>query len=137
MKLVLSNRLCLLQNKEKDFEFAGNKYTQEYSLGKGFITKKNGQIISEEEYRKAKYATPKTRRILEIQSDLFQKGRDRENLVFYGNNLGNQFLQLLNKDNNWVTFFVKSIMQDSAKKGYEKYYFLLVIQLVKLKDILL
>jgi hypothetical protein len=35
----------------------------------------------------------------------------------------NQFLQLLNKDNNWVTFFVKSIIQDSSKKGYEKILF--------------
>jgi len=35
----------------------------------------------------------------------------------------NQFLQLLNKKNNWVTFFVKSIIQDSAKKGYEKVLF--------------
>ncbi len=35
----------------------------------------------------------------------------------------NQFLQLLNKDNNWVTFFVKSIVQDSSKKGYEKVLF--------------
>lgn len=31
--------------------------------------------------------------------------------------------KLLNKDNNWVTFFVKSIIQDSAKKGYEKRLF--------------
>lgn len=38
-------------------------------------------------------------------------------------NRENQFLQLLNKDNNWVTFFVKSIIQDSAKKGYEKVLF--------------
>jgi hypothetical protein len=107
----------------------------------------------------------KTRRILEVQSDLFQKGRDRKNLnsfedspyeyagiqngkhVVYsnykvvgsfntqteaenfiknnveGNNTENQFLQLLNKDNNWVNFFVKSIIQDSAKKGYEKVLF--------------
>ena len=28
----------------------------------------------------------------------------------------NQFLQLLNKDNNWVTFFVKSIVQQTAKE---------------------
>ena len=35
----------------------------------------------------------------------------------------NQFLQLLNKDSNWVTFFIKSIIQDSAKKGYEKVLF--------------
>jgi hypothetical protein len=129
----------------------------------------------------------KTRRILEVQSDLFQKGRNRKNLVGrnsipIGNRIEinkeefekakqngeeiiypdavattysylyngfeyetdfeeknffkvkinpedynfikeNQFLQLLNKDNNWVTFFVKSIIQDSAKKGYEKVLF--------------
>lgn len=35
----------------------------------------------------------------------------------------NKFLQLLNKDSNWVTFFIKSIIQDSAKKGYEKVLF--------------
>ena len=115
--------------------------------------------------------TTNTRRILEIQSDLFQKGRDKENLIsgkelqdnynaqyddnietFYDANNNryfkvengketaitekefnsinvpkesskNQFLQLLNKNNNWVTFFVKSIIQDSAKKGYEKVLF--------------
>jgi hypothetical protein len=114
---------------------------------------------------------PNIRRILEVQSDLFQKGRDKENLISgkelqdnydaqYDDNIEtfydadnnryfkiengkettitekefnsinspkesskNQFLQLLNKDNNWVTFFVKSIIQDSAKKGYEKVLF--------------
>ena len=133
----------------------------------------------------------KTRRILEVQSDLFQKGRDKTDLVtnkgniednllldksqfevvsfksfptkksnkgfgtkqfgyseiFEDNNYyytkidnneygriekskleekpskENQFLQLLNKNNNWVTFFIKSIIQDSAKKGYEKVLF--------------
>jgi hypothetical protein len=114
----------------------------------------------------------KTRRILEVQSDLFQKSRDKEDLTqtsatiidgsgkkpdniyvfehsdgtfsvesdFAGEIEGgfktrqeaqnwinggnkNQFLQLLNKNNNWVTFFVKSIIQDSAKKGYEKVLF--------------
>jgi hypothetical protein len=110
----------------------------------------------------------KTRRILELQSDLFQKGRDKSDLVnqkpgdfedeikqesdgtwsIYNNLVGlieggfksekeaiafsgpskedvskNQFLQLLNKDNNWVTFFIKSIIQDSAKKGYNKVLF--------------
>lgn len=141
--------------------------------------------------------TTKTRRILEVQSDLFQKGRDKTDLVreakiqgtnktlnvgdkvkyihdpdervfivenvrsekvtrFYpeenqteedivniwtigGEEVDeneiryyipvkadinqNQFLQLLNKDSNWVTFFLKSIVQDSAKKGYEKVLF--------------
>lgn len=110
----------------------------------------------------------KTRRILEVQSDLFQKGRDSKDLIslptipeyeieklkneltdkaytenwtqekldielakvdklekdsIKGNDKQNQFLQLLNKDNNWVTFFIKSIIQDSAKKGYEKVLF--------------
>lgn len=114
----------------------------------------------------------KTRRILEMQSDLFQKGREQQLLVDMGSitNLDqvrfiyngdvyesdggkdflkngksisieefekagekkdkedikvkeNQFLQLLNKANNWVTFFAKSIIQDSAKKGYEKVLF--------------
>ena len=103
---------------------------------------------------------PKTRRILEVQSDLFQKGRNKKDLVFgeieeqptflgeenqyepdfyaeeynYRVRAGeikpnqeqvksNQFLQLLNQGSNWVTFFVKSIIQDSAKKGYEKVLF--------------
>lgn len=35
----------------------------------------------------------------------------------------NQFLSLLEKDNNWVKFFIRSIIQDSAKKGYEKILF--------------
>jgi hypothetical protein len=135
----------------------------------------------------------KTRRILEVQSDLFQKGRDKEELVkvpvseallyklknigvdigqkfnvnniwfevfdkkiegskvlynvknlsdetktswvttekiynsvksyYETKNVPNNFLQLLNKGSNWVTFFVKSIIQDSAKKGFEKVLF--------------
>jgi len=82
----------------------------------------------------------KTRRILEVQSDLFQKGRDKDDLIYKSTERNNrtydeaqerrneqlnqnQFLQLLNKDNNWITFFVKSIIQDSAKKGYEKVLF--------------
>ena len=101
------------------------------------------------------FGASKTRRILEVQSDLFQKGRNKEQLVNsiprvetgnmitneedipFGNEpikeykddntskqfKSNQFLQLLNKDNNWVTFFVKSIVQDSAKQGYEKVLF--------------
>lgn len=124
-----------------------------------------------------KGGTPtKTRRILEVQSDLFQKGRDNDSIVkgdmtgnwkkvidqnliiklnkLYETNIDdiftgrdstvelngqqyhksnnewnylpksdNQFLQLLNKDGNWIPFFIKSIVQDSAKKGYEKVLF--------------
>ncbi len=80
----------------------------------------------------------KTRRVLEVQSDLFQKGRGKKELVkgeigyeenlyveyrFEGQEEQNQFLQLFNKKNNWVTFFIKSIIQDSAKKGYERVLF--------------
>jgi hypothetical protein len=169
--------------------------------------------MTDEEYNNYLKNYPKIRRILEVQSDLFQKGRDKENLLnkreeysssdaFKNDEIGrtritreqfdaidgkillnstkefssslevdnanlykkenpkesttaiykyqngkrvamynlssntfvsiqygkrdsteNQFLQLLNKDNNWVTFFVKSIIQDSVKQGYEKVLF--------------
>jgi hypothetical protein len=95
----------------------------------------------------------KTRRVLEVQSDLFQKGRNEKDLIgeidqniielpederydaFLQNEENeinrpktinskeNKFLQVLNKDNNWITFFIKSIIQDSARKGYEKVLF--------------
>lgn len=141
-------------------------------------------------FKETQGGTPtKTRRVLELQSDLFQKGRDKEHLTgVISNNyedrnsyyqefefdinqfrvptpeglyfrVGNEytfrkngttgldydfqrpitkeeyyaqikvtneygtddkFLQLLNRDNNWVTFFIKSLIQDSAKRGYEK-----------------
>lgn len=116
----------------------------------------NGEIIGNPDLIEDESVRPpeitRTRRILEIQSDLFQKGRENKNLVdqdfkedlsydHYEGRLSsieleqrlkegadatikpNQFLQLLNKDNNWVTFFVKSIIQDSAKKGYENVLF--------------
>lgn len=122
----------------------------------------------EKDFKESDILGSKTRRILEIQSDLFQKGRDKENLIdrrrftngealpdlnerlelikeaYDSGDLTledynqavqqekdientsspqNSFLQLLNKDNNWVTFFIKSIVQDSVKKGYEKVLF--------------
>ena len=151
-------------NFEEDAQFFEGIDGDGFPMFKSNIVTKNGNIT-------------KTRRILEVQSDLFQKGRDRNDLTngttekgnlgqyikfeYSGTNnyqeiqeykdLGweqikdgsyaynfkrenknyienptikqNQFLQLLNKDNNWVTFFVKSIVQDSAKKGYEKVLF--------------
>jgi len=187
-----------------------------YTIDSDGITHKRDDLtdtdvyaIYDNEYGNTNYLqkgkTTKTRRILEVQSDLFQKGRDKEsltNLELPINNYGvsinefvelgiengfstekiikdlkvlypaadhewlyynysdgrnftpefpgdegpepittkeevyrklniddsisknqNQFLQLLNKDNNWVNFFTKSIIQDSAKKGYEKVLF--------------
>jgi len=55
-------------------------------------------------------------KLQEISALDFERSKSKEKFK-------NQFLQLLNKDNNWVTFFVKSIIQDSAKKGYEKVIF--------------
>jgi len=101
------------------------------------------------EYIKQNSGTPtKTRRILEVQSDLFQKGRNKKGLVSAGeisyqqqkewskegltpeqmnerqNQMpSNKFLQLLNQKGNWINFFIQSIVQDSAKKGYEKVLF--------------
>ena len=119
------------------------------------------EVVGEEDWQYVNQnISTKTRRILEVQSDLFQKGRDKKDLVFgeieaqptfmadenqyepdfyaeeynYRVRTGeikpnqeqvkaNNFLQLLNQGSNWVTFFVKSIIQDSAKKGYEKVLF--------------
>ena len=139
---------------EKEFQEA---------LEDGRIDQDNYEYAIRNKYRG--FTATKTRRILEVQSDLFQKGRDKKDLVNNESlqeleekkkelenkleketlsilkgtikidldrinskinalkNKENQFLQLLNKNNNWVTFFVKSIIQDSAKKGYEKVLF--------------
>ena len=167
------------------FTYNGNVYEDiDRGLDALSQTYKNGKEVKASEYEEARIAfikagivTPKTRRILEVQSDLFQKGRNKQRLIGesniqgatvndsnkkllvvkgdfgfelryengdpylfayegiqtkeslqkiadeYNNTSKNQFLQLLNKDNNWVTFFVKSIIQDSAKKGYEKVLF--------------
>jgi hypothetical protein len=75
--------------------------------------------------------------IQEIQSDLFQRGRDKRKLVsdkwspdkkyildknYHYKEIGfdfkNEFLQLLNRNNNWITFFTKAIIQRYAKEGY-------------------
>lgn len=129
-----------------DDEFNSTPQTEEEIqayLQEGSRKLKAGEITQEQwfEIRDLKNIGFKTRRILEVQSDLFQKGRDKQLLVpinekialdhMMGNTSqemkellnSNNFLQLLNKDNNWVTFFVKSIIQDSAKKGYEKVLF--------------
>ena len=167
----------------KDNEIAEKEIRKQYE--------DSGLTIPYEQYKLVKgverggiVESSKTRRILEVQSDLFQKGRDGGvfakvkpsgelliNYRYYHNDKGyftvktieeggieaegdnqekiiisrneisrikaeateqgivddniskNNFLQLLNKKNNWVTFFTKSIIQDSAKKGYEKVLF--------------
>jgi len=71
-----------------------------------------------------------TLRVLEMQSDMFQKMKDEKldevEDLSTGNSkihLDKSFLQLLNTDNKWVKFFIQSIVQDSQKKGYEKIRF--------------
>jgi len=170
---------------EKNQELISKKGREEFDE---IVQKIYNGTATEEDYNRRDYlrdnilnykTQSKTRRILEVQSDLFQKGRTanilvnteksfdeylvspegytdlteledaedrklfelrkelnnpqlthkealeyvRKNNKNIGTNQQNQFLQLLNKDNNWVTFFIKSIIQDSAKKGYEKILF--------------
>ena len=70
----------------------------------------------------AKVVQPKYGTLANVDQTLKAKGvskEDAQKLTVPQN----QFLHLLGRDNNWVTFFVKSIIQDSAKKGYEKVVF--------------
>jgi hypothetical protein len=155
-------------NKDKwlvEYEESPKKLNQD----RVYTITKVKEFNTREEAEEFSKKSTKTRRILEVQSDLFQKGRDRKDLSttldinkanlesiddYYrgidfalekGNvtqeeaealrehvrktkedslkTPANNFLQLLNKDNNWITFFTKSIIQDSAKKGYEKVLF--------------
>lgn len=151
-------------------DFEDGKITEQDFLNKTGLSKEPKKFESEFIWSNKKIGS-KTRRILEVQSDLFQKGRDKKDLTktedvsFYqgvdenynsdflnqGEEMGlepmpskeeiekrknkttlikgkdiskeNNFLQLLNKDNNWVNFFIKSIIQNSNKKGYEKVLF--------------
>jgi hypothetical protein len=141
--------------KRQDYEMSQEEVKNIYNkFYNGELTQKQAEkIIAGENF------DTKTRRILEVQSDLFQKWRnnfefegnkytakkDEKNVWHYYKNgteinsneytkiwdtfletyLDNAdaFTKLLQKDNNWVTFFVKSIIQDSAKKGYEKVLF--------------
>jgi len=181
------------------FNKKDNKWMSEKESGTpATITEKEIITAYNNLHNGTKITDHKTRRILEVQSDLFQKGRNKsdlinkkttnyipykgEKVVIYTNkgetltgivekyeafrevyfsqgenqyepeypgsiklvgkdkmylsegtvlpidkkneiSSKNKFLQLLNKKNNWVTFFVKSIIQDSVKKGYEKVLF--------------
>jgi hypothetical protein len=131
------------------FQYAPESWMAETSDGSPqSITDKDVITAYNNLYNKSNETDSSIRRVLELQSDLFQKGRDnrwiiQEDLrvphevgeafkrgdIEAGKALlnkdanSNKFLQLLNKDNNWVTFFVKSIVQDSQRKGYKKVLF--------------
>lgn len=98
------------------------------------------------EYKNSKISlgdrSNKTLRLLEYQSDIFQKGRENDDLVTkenqrkydpilgyavepkvredFKNSTQNQFLQLLNRDNNWASSGIKSLIQWVIKQGYEE-----------------
>lgn len=67
--------------------------------------------------------------VIELQSDLFQKNRDKQILNIdipleaKRNVEKNQFLQLLNKDGKWVRFFTQAVIQKAANEGYSKVLF--------------
>lgn len=126
------------------------KLTLDYTNKDRFATEEDGPLAAPNKIYIGDKT--KTRRILEVQSDLFQKWRnnfefegnkytvkkDDKNVWHYYKNSSeinaneytkiwdtfletyldnaDAFTKLLQKDNNWVTFFVKSIIQDSAKQ---------------------
>ena len=210
-------------DENRNFELNGDLYEEKGGDGLNILDKvyKNGKEISYSEYEKASLekqnqniVSPKTRRILEVQSDLFQTSKNNfvlgsnqysikkegnENIYelmrggsppikiskekyfeayeayldagglvatskvsgkpsndtiqkekdgtysIYNKEIGliqagfltiekakkwlgftqseGNFLSLLQRNNNWVTFFVKSIIQDSARKGYDRVLF--------------
>jgi len=85
-------------------------YEEENQYEEELVYRKNGQKISFLEFKEAKLKI-----IQEFHTVDFLRQEDAIK--------GNQFLQLLNKKGNWISFFIQSIIQDSAKKGYEKVLF--------------
>jgi hypothetical protein len=105
------------ESAQKDsFELNGTYYTYRFVEGTMHQFRTTG-YEGEMKYQKREKDSPK---FIDITKEEYQEALSKLNPV---KNRENQFLQLLNKDNNWVTFFVKSIIQDSAKKGYEKVLF--------------
>jgi hypothetical protein len=97
-------RQVLLDKNETFYKFTLNndEYNIDSTRGKTYF--KNGENIDSKDYVSA------------YQSRLKQ-------ILPKSSSSKESFIQLLAKDNNWVTFFIKSILQDSAKKGYEKVLF--------------
>lgn len=64
----------------------------------------------------------KTRRIIELQSDLFQRTANNAPLV--NGSLTpiqegqNDFLNQFHQNGNWIKFFIQAVVQDSAAKGF-------------------
>ena len=118
-------------NMNKGYIFVGvnpysgdNIYEREGDIKR--IWKLNNEIIYQSSETKNQVISSFKHK-LNIAKENFESSNNKlqewENNELFNKIKENQFLQLLNKDNNWVTFFIKSIIQDSAKKGYEKVLF--------------
>lgn len=103
--------------KQKEWNYFTSSNGEKYSI---LYKEENGEI----KFRFYDGTSSKLISKEDLPQDVVDFARkERERLDSLKIKSENQFLQLLNKDNNWVTFFVKSIIQDSAKKGYEKVLF--------------
>lgn len=106
-----------------DFEYNGSIYsfTQDVDVDHEgpyaiYVATRNGHEITNEEYQLAHNTKFGSKSRIE-------EGSNQHSTAVQESNNQNNFLQLLNKDGNWVGVFVKSIMQDSLNKGYEKVRF--------------
>jgi len=102
----------------KDIDFRIKNIKKELSYSKEYVKDNFKDIYEVLDYSFNEFYS---KRIQELNDRLDKEENLKSNYILEENQ--NQFLQLLNKDNNWVTFFIKSIIQDSAKKGYEKVLF--------------
>jgi len=71
----------------------------------------------------AKKHLPDQYALRNTDEDVIREGIKRYQKDSKLNKAENKFLQLLNKDGNWVKFFVQSIVADSKKKGYKNILF--------------
>lgn len=75
------------------------------------------RVIRSENFTYGETFTP----LSNLPQDVLDYFRLKSDTVY--KQLDNQFLQFLNKENNWVRFFIQSIIQDSANQGYSKVRF--------------
>lgn len=96
------------------------------------INVKKDETISdyyEEIAHRASYFTKDNNKQLNNDKELLNNIKQKLKVDLYNNNSDRvesneeKFLQLLNKNDKWVSFFTKSIIQDSAKNGINKVRF--------------
>ena len=88
---------------------------------------KDNQTFIEEFVKPNFINQPKTLRLQELQQPDFLKFIRKDKNYLKSQGLTNEEVDFLNLlfagDEKWVTFFIKSVIQDAAKKGYEKVLF--------------